>query len=164
MGCQSARLLEHRSFVGRSWQLWEHDPALQGEKAEAWLTVKLWPAPLWTSSIGSTYTAFMKYQIESTFRQVLQVIFVLSFHSEQGQSLAIGNGLGMYSTALKESGGSSLARVTFDGNGKSYVTTTEVVLRIGHMLFSMHSLYKYMKRERQESLCTITLGLWNLLE
>lgn len=94
---------------------------------------------------------------------MLQVTYVLSFHAEQAQSLAIGNGWGTYSTALKESSGSSLARVTFDGNGKSYVTTREV-LRIGHVLFSMHSLYKYMKWERQESLCTITLGLWNLLE
>lgn len=163
MGWKSARLLKHRSFVGRSWQLWEHDPALQGKKAEAWLTLKLWAALLCTSSIGSTNTALMRYQIESIFRQVLQVICVLSFHAELAQSLAIGNGLGTYSTALKESGGSSLSRVTFDGNGKSYVITTEV-LRNGHVLFSMHSLYKYMKWERQESLCTITLGLWNLLE
>ena len=66
--------------------------------------------------------------------------------------------------ALKKSGGSSLARLTFDGNGKSYMTTSEVVLRLGHMLLSMYSLYKYMKWERQESLCPITLGLWNLLE
>ena len=72
--------------------------------------------------------------------------------------------MGTYSAALKESGSSSLAKLTFDGNGKSYVTTSEVVLRLGHVLLSMYSLYKYTKWERQESLCLITLGLWNLLE
>lgn len=62
--------------------------------------------------------------------------------------------MGTYSAALK-SGGSSLARLTFDGNGKSYETTSEVVLRLGHVLLSMYSLYKYMKWERQESLAQL---------
>lgn len=72
--------------------------------------------------------------------------------------------MGTYPAALMRSSGSSPARLTFDGNAKSYVATTEVVPGLGHMLSSMHSLYKYVKWERQESLCTITLGLWNLLE
>lgn len=72
--------------------------------------------------------------------------------------------MGTYSAAVKKSGGSSLARFTFDGNGKSYVTTSEVVLRLGHVLLSMYSLCRHMKWERQESLRPITLGLWNLLE
>lgn len=37
MGCKGARLAENRSFTERSWQLWERDPALWGEKTEACL-------------------------------------------------------------------------------------------------------------------------------
>lgn len=89
---------------------------------------------------------------------------MLSSHTYNRKSLNHREWLGNIISDLKKSGGFPLVRLTFDGNGKSYVTTSEPVLRLGHVLLSMYSLYKYMKWERQEPLCPITLGLWNFLE
>lgn len=59
--------------------------------------------------------------------------------------------MGTYFAALKKSGGSSLARFTLDGNGKSYVTTSEVVLRPGHVLPITYSLHKYRRNGKDKS-------------
>lgn len=100
MGYKGAGCAENRRFTGRSWQLGEHDPALQGEKTEAAvndaastpsvLTLLLcWGDPLWNAHVPQALwmTTLWDALLESPFVQTWWVMYMLSSHSYNRKSL-----------------------------------------------------------------------------
>lgn len=103
MGCKGAGCAESRRFTGRSWQLGEHDPALQGEKTEASLAavsnaaltpsvltpLLCWGDQLWHTHVpqGLWMTTLWDALLESPLVQTLWVMYVLSSHLYNRKSL-----------------------------------------------------------------------------
>lgn len=137
MGCKGAGCAENRRLTERSWQLWEHDPASWGEKTDASLAtvsdaaltpsvltlLMCWPALEYTCSTGPVHDDFMGCTIRKpTCADFMGRLRALLSFIQQEKPLSTGSGI--YSTALKRSGGPYFALFLiwfiFDGNSESY--------------------------------------------
>lgn len=120
-----------------------------------------WPALECTCSTGPVHDDFMRCTIRKpTCADFMGCLCALLSFVQQEKPLSTGSGI--YSTALKRSGGPYFARFIFDGNSESYnITTSEVVLRLGTHFSICTACINTWNGNRKSP---ITLGLWNLIE